>query len=114
MNKIKNSETENEVFQRILCLLKKQNKTQASLIAFLDVHPNTFHQWKYMNSKGYLKRIDDIADYLNVTPGYLLKGNTFNSDVEGLTPREIKVLELLRKMDDEQQDALLQCIEKFV
>jgi transcriptional regulator with XRE-family HTH domain len=114
MNIIKNTASNDPVLKRILALLKEQNKTQKNLIDFLGVHPNTFHQWKYSNSKGYMTRINDIASFLNVTPGYLLQGNVLSADIEGLTPREMEMIRILRKLNDEQQKAVLNCLKKFV
>ena len=114
MNTVKNTVSDDPVLIRILDLLKEQNKTQKNLIDFLGIHPNTFHQWKYSNSKGYLTKINEIADFLNVTPGHLLKGNSTSADIEGFTPRELKIIETIRKMNDEQQKAVLHCLEKFV
>lgn len=47
--------TVDPVLQRIIDSLIKQNKTQKSLIDYLEMHPNTFNNWKYANSKSYYK-----------------------------------------------------------
>ena len=110
----KNVPSDNVVFVRILTLLKEQNRTQKELIDHLGIHPNTFHHWKYQNSKGFLTRIDDIADYLNVTPGYLLKGNQLSADIDGLTPQEIQFIKSLRKLTDKQRKSLMQFVDNLV
>ena len=81
--------SDDPVFQRILKLLKEQNKTQKNLI-------------------------DEIGDYLNVTPGCLLKGNMNDVDVEGFTPREIEMLHRIRKLSEEQQAAVNNLLKTMV
>ena len=41
--------TVDPVLQRIIDSLNEQNKTQKSLIDYLEMHPNTFNNWKYAN-----------------------------------------------------------------
>ena len=101
------------VLIRIMELLKEQNKTLKELTDYLNLHPNTFNNWKYANTKSYLKHLDDISDFLNVTPGYLIKGNAVGADEEGLTPLEIKITKKVKTLTIEQQKALLNLIEKF-
>lgn len=101
------------VLIRIMELLKEQNKTQKELTDYLNLHPNTFNNWKYANTQSYLKRLDDISDFLNVTPGYLIKGNTVGADEEGLTPLEIKLTKKIKTLTIDQQKALLNLIDKF-
>jgi transcriptional regulator with XRE-family HTH domain len=114
MNIPKKELSNDPVFHRILTLLKEQNKTQKSLIDYLNIHPNTLNKWKYGTARGYITRINEIADYLNVTPGYLLKGNINDVDIEGFTPRETEILHRIRKLYEEQQIAVNNLLKTMI
>ena len=114
MNTVRNKANEDPIFLRILGHLKEQHRTQKDLIDFLKIHPNTFNKWKYGTARGYITRIDDIAEYLNVTPGYLLKGNVEGADAEGLTPQETRILCLIRKLREDQKNAVEDLLESMV
>ncbi|MBQ7991405.1 MAG: helix-turn-helix transcriptional regulator [Solobacterium sp.] len=114
MNTSKRKMSEDPVLLRILELLKEQNKSQKDLTDYLGMHSNTFNNWKYGNTRSYLKKIDEIADFLNVTPGYLLKGNSIYADIEGFTPIEKRIVDDIRKLSEEQQQILASFIEKLI
>lgn len=59
---------------RIQQLLKEQNKTQKNLTDYLGLGKQTFTNWNN-GAKSYIKYIDKIAEYLDVTTDYLL-GNS--------------------------------------
>lgn len=103
--------TVDPVLQRIIDSLIKQNKTQKSLIDYLEMHPNTFNNWKYANSKSYYKHINEIAEFLNLTPGYLLKGNTISADIAGLSPTEKRIIDKIRTLTDEQQKSIADTLD---
>ena len=112
---IKNSRplSKDPVLLRILDLLKQQNKTQKNLTDYLGLHPNTFNNWKYQNTQSYLKHLDKIAEYLDVSPGYLIRGNTVGADTADYTPLETKLINEVRLLTSTQQQALLSLIENF-
>ena len=58
--------------------------------------------------------VDEIAEFLNVTPGYLIKGNTINADIEDMTPIQAEIVKNLKLFSVEKQKAILYMIEKFV
>jgi transcriptional regulator with XRE-family HTH domain len=105
--------SQDPVLLRILALLKQQNKSQKNLTDYLGLHPNTFNNWKYQNTQSYLKYLDKIADYLDVSPGYLIRGNTVGADTEDYTPLESKLINEIRVLSSEQQQALLTLIKEF-
>ena len=76
-------------------------------------HPNTFNNWKFQNTKSYLKYLDQIADYLNVTPGYLIRGNSMGADVQNFSPLETKIINNISCLTINQQKILLNLIEEF-
>ena len=101
------------VLHRIMDLLNEQNKTQKELTDYLGMHPNTFNCWKFSNVKSYLKRIVDIAEYLNVTPSYLIKGNDCDLDTQEMTPLELKISNKLKDLSIKQQKTILFIVEEF-
>ena len=105
--------SQDPVLLRILELLKQQNKSQKSLTDYLGLHPNTFNNWKYQNTQSYLKHLDKIADYLGVSPGYLIRGNTVGADVNSFTPLESKLINEILVLTSDQQQALLTLITEF-
>lgn len=62
------------VFERIERLLEDQGRSQQDLLSALGLNRSTYSKWKLGKSKTYLKRIDAIANYFDVSPGYFLRG----------------------------------------
>ena len=54
------------VFSRIEYLLSSQDKSQQQLLAALHVNRSTYSNWKLGKSQSCLKRIDEIAEFLDV------------------------------------------------
>lgn len=113
MNISKRKVSQDPVLHRIMDLLKEQRKTQKELTDYLELHPNTFNNWKFQNTKSYLKYLDQIADYLNVTPGYLIRGNSMGADVQNFSPLETKIINNISCLTINQQKILLNLIEEF-
>ena len=63
-----------EVFERIDELMKSCGKKKSELKRFLGFPRSTYDNWRSGKSKSYMKYIDKIAIFLDVTPGYLLFG----------------------------------------
>ena len=70
------------VFSRIEYLLSSQDKSLQQLLAALHVNRSAYSNWKQGRSKSYLKRIDEIAEFLEVSPEYLLRGIDNREDAE--------------------------------
>ena len=92
-------ETEDLVLARITDLLLKQGKSQKNLMEYLEMEKSGYTSWKSGKSKSYRRYIHEIADYLEVSPNYLLAGEN-DSDEEELIRR-------YRKMDKEKRQKLL-------
>ena len=65
---------------RILELLKQQNKTQKDLTDYLGVSKNLFTEWKAGRNHSYWKYLKEIADYLDCSIDFLV-GRTDIPDV---------------------------------
>ena len=63
-----------DVFVRIDQLMKTQKKKKKDLNDYLGLTHSTYDNWKNGSSESFLKHIDRIAEFLNVTPNYLLRG----------------------------------------
>ena len=66
---------------RIIYLLKQQNKKQVDLCNYLGIKKNAFTSWKGGRNKSYRKYISEIAEFLDVSADYLL-GTNNTSDPE--------------------------------
>ena len=60
------------IIEKIITLLKQQNKTQKNLTDFLGITQNAFTDWKSGRIKSYTKHLPKIAEFLGVTVDYLL------------------------------------------
>ena len=58
--------------ERISDILLRSGKKQKELMEYLGVSPNLFTEWKAGRNKSYNKYIPQIAEFLGVTPDYLL------------------------------------------
>lgn len=69
-----------DVVDKILKLLQETNTEQKQLTAYLGVGPQTVSDWKSGKTKSYMKHLDRIAEYFNVSTDYLLgKESAFQS-----------------------------------
>ena len=57
---------------KILKLLKEQNKKQKDLTDYLNVSKGVFTDWKSGKNVSYTKHIPKIAEFLGVSTDYLL------------------------------------------
>lgn len=88
--------------------LKIQGKTEKDLQQKLGMSNGAFTAWKYKNVKSYLKRIDEIAEYLDVDKSYLLEGRDDYVNINSLTGIEVKLIKTFRSMGNEQQRCFIE------
>ena len=102
-------DTMDPVFSRIEYLLSSQDKSQQKLLAALHVNRSAYSNWKQGRSKSYLKRIDEIAEFLDVSPVYLLRGITPREDeaVER-TAAEDEMIRIFRQLSETRQELMIQ------
>ena len=96
------------VFERIEKLLGDREMSQQCLLAKLGTNRSTYSNWKLGKSKSYLKQIDKIAEFLDVSPNYLLRGVEDGTVDETKTAAEHEMLCVFRKLSRKKQDCLLQ------
>ena len=92
-------------------LLKKSEKTEKELIDHLGMARGTYTTWKYNSGKSYRAHINEIAEFLNVSPNYLLRGAENETEIETLSKTEIKLIKTFRGLDRQKQKYLLTTIE---
>ena len=114
MRRPMNELTDDPILLRILDQLQLQGKTEKSLLEYLGVSTTVFTGWKYKNVKSYIKRIDEIAEYLGVDKEYLLEGSNAGINGDNLTATEVKLVSLFRKMGNNEQAAYMKTGELFV
>ena len=105
--------TNDETVLRIMELLKTKHRTEKDLTDALGLANGTFTRWKYRNSKSYYKYIDRIAEYLDVPSSYLKEGINEYITVADLTPAEVRLVSLYRKMDLKRKEILMQSAEYY-
>lgn len=105
---------EDPVLRRIMDLLKKQNRMDKDLIDYLGLSNGVFTKWKYMGGRSYMKYIRKIAEYLDTSTGYLLKGIDDDLGESGLTEEEANVLQLFRQLDKDAQLCATEVLRRFV
>ena len=111
MANIRRIPSEDPVIDRIERELKAQKKTKKELLGYLGMQETNFTNWKYKNSKAYMKHIDKIALYLGVTTNYLIHGDASNCDAMNLTDDERKLVIKFRSLDSHKKNTIMDIIE---
>lgn len=106
--------TDDPAVLRIMDQLELQGKTGKELENHLGLANGTYTSWKYRNVKSYRNRIDEIAEFLGVSKGYLIEGIDEYVDANTLTGTEIKMIKIFRSMGNEQQKNYLKTGEFLV
>ena len=114
MNEMRTSDKEinsNLTLQRILDLMEKKNIKQKKLADYLGISVSIFTNWKYRDGNSYLHYLDRIAEFLNVSPSYLVTGEK-TSDNE-LTAREENLLRKYRGIDEKSRQMIDSLLDYF-
>ena len=108
------------VLDRISNLLKEQHKKQKDLTDYLGISKNIFTNWNSGASKSYLKYIDKIAEFLNVSTDYLLGKTEIPEALSDSIPEKntIKIAGrdgsyLERQLTDDQLDLIKKMIDQM-
>lgn len=96
------------VFERIERLLEDQGKTQQELLISLGMNRSTYSNWKLGKSKSYLKLVDKIADFFDISPNYLLRGIEDGPEEGTKCALEDEMLRVFRKMSVKKQELMIQ------
>lgn len=100
------------VFDRIMFLLNELHIEQKVLAEYLNVKPTVFSDWKAGRNSSYLKHIDKIAEFFNVSVDYLMgkdeiKNRSMPEDMEQMikiiqeTPELKKYVDAYLKLSPE-------------
>ncbi len=89
--------------ERIIEKMKEQHILDKELIEFLHLPRGTFSNWKRNLGKSYYEHIVEIADKLNVSCDYLLRGRETNRQ---LSSNEEILLEKYRQLSPEMQNVI--------
>lgn len=105
---------------KILLLLKEQNRKQKELTDFLGISKNLFTDWKAGRIKSYTKHIDKIAEFFNVSTDYLLGKTDRRESLDNSIPEKntIKIAGrdgsyLERQLTDDQLDLIKKMIDQM-
>lgn len=108
------------VLDRISNLLKEQHKKQKDLTDYLGISKNIFTNWNSGASKSYLKYIDKIAEFFNVSTDYLLEKTDRRESLDNSIPEKntIKIAGrdgsyLERQLTDDQLDLIKKMIDQM-
>ena len=103
--------TRDPIVHRIIALLSEQGKTDKELLEYLGMGRNTFVSWKYGRIKSYQAHINEIAEFLDVSPNYLLRGVDDEINVETMSDTELQLIKSYRAADREGQKHIIDMVK---
>ena len=104
---------------KISLLLKQKGKSQKDLTDFLGLSKNAFSDWKAGRMESYLKRLPEIAQFLEVTVDSLLnnlsetepqKKPTANNDGQD-DPRWNEIRKLMEQLPPDKLEQTIQFLK---
>jgi transcriptional regulator with XRE-family HTH domain len=98
--------------QRILGLMKEKRITDLEMQEYLGLPRGAFSNWKRGMGRSYYEHISKIADRLEVTIDYLVRGEDVKTD--SLTHDEIELISDFRKMTKEGKKIIASNIKLIV
>lgn len=99
-----------ETLNKIMTLLKEQNKKQIELTDYLGISKNVFTSWKSGKNTSYNKHIGKIAEFLGVSTDYLL-GYTDNKN-KPLVNNDEELTDYLEELKNRKELRMLFSISK--
>ncbi len=111
MRTSKKSIVENEIVRRIISTMKSNGVRQKDLMENIGVASQVFASWKYDNGKSYMNYIDKIANYLNVTPEFLIHGKQTNDIV--YTEEDKELIKNFHRLSQAQKNHVSQLVILF-
>lgn len=100
MRKTEHTESENPIVERITDLLLKHGKTQKDLTEYLGVTKTMYSEWKSGRTHSYQRYAEQIAEFLDSTPEFILYGDTGDPD-------EKELIRIYRTLGDTKKTRLL-------
>ena len=102
------------VFERIDRLLKERGESQQHLLTKIGMNRWVYSSWKQGKSKSYLKEIVGIANFLDVSPDYLLRGIEDENGKASKAAAEDDLIRIFRQLDFERQECLIQVAQALL
>ena len=99
--------TDDPVVLRIMDQLAIEGKTEKELVRYLGLSDTAFSSWKFQNVKTFKRKIDKIAEFLNVSIDYLMEGTDENVNKNTLTGTEMELINIFRSLGNEEQKYFL-------
>ena len=104
-----------DVFGRIDQLMTTQKKKIKDMNDYLGVKQSTYDNWKRGKSESFMKHLERIAEFLNVTPNYLVCGS---ETVETITNKrkkmEERLISIIRSVSDKEAETLMNLVNVYV
>lgn len=99
-----------EIFARNLRrYLERSGKDQREVAEAIGVAPSTFNEWIKAKNYPRIDKIEMLANYFRVLKSDLIEDETEQSS-DGVTEGEAMLLELFRRVPEDQQQLVLQMI----
>lgn len=105
--------TDNEVLNNILNLMKIKGVRQVDLARYLGISNNAISQWKNQSSKSYMKYLDQLADYFDVTKDEILHPSSHNLYKTQLSNEEQDMIEHYRLLPSNVKTTIRQLIAEY-
>ena len=102
---------ENPVVARITDKLIQEGKSQKSLMDYLGTSRMLYSDWKAGRANSYKHYIDQIAQFLNVSPTYLLRGEEENVYLK-YEDDERELIRLYRFLNADSKNKILEWLER--
>ena len=98
--------------ERILNTMKNKGISAANMERYLNIPQGSFSSWKRGMGKLYYSHIDKIADKLEVSIDYLIRGE--NKNRFDLSTQEFELIENFRKLSEEEKITVSANVKQLV
>lgn len=99
-----------ETLERILELMKEKQMTAVSMEDFLEIPRGSFSNWKRGKGRSYYEHIGKIAEKLDESVDYLIRG----SESEALVGQERELIVDFRRLSEEAKDVIMKNVRLLV
>ena len=106
-----------EVFSRIDKLMKKTGRQQKEMDAYLGLAKGAYSHWVQKKSSSYMFHLDEISQFLGVSPNYLILGTedvSFGQGKRALSTEDMEFLDELQKTKAEDRPLIMDILHAFV
>ena len=99
-----------ETLVRILNLMKEKKITAVSMEDFLEIPRGSFSNWKRGKGRSYYEHISKIADRLEESLDYLIRGR----ETDALEAQERELVIEFRKLPEEAKNVILKNVRLLI